>query len=82
MSPGKNLIEMNLFQGNAFPVVKLHVGLDNCSFEMLWTARQMTQEMNGSALGCHPAAGSGLTYARTLLDCYPKVRLRRNIIFQ
>lgn len=81
MSPGKNLIEMNLFQRKALPVTKLHVGLDTCSFEILWPARQMTQEMNGSASGCHPA-GSGLTYPHIHLDCYLKVCLRRNIIFQ
>lgn len=81
MSPGKNLTEMNLFQGNALPVTKLHVGLDTCSFEILWPARQMTQEMNGSASGCHPA-GSGLTYPHIHSDCYPKVRLGRNITFR
>lgn len=72
MSPGKNLIEINPFQGSALPFTKPHIRLDNCSFEMLWPAQQMTQEMNGSASGCH-LAGSGLTYAHTHLDCYPKV---------
>lgn len=81
MSPGKNLIETDPFQGNALPFTKLHVQLDNRSFEMLWPAQQMTQEINGSASG-RCLAGSGLTYPHTHLDHYPKVRMRKNIIFQ